>query len=134
MEFLLLSAGTVGLQLAFDVVRQVAFALPIGYVWEFEKAVVWQDVERSDVADLPIFITGLAAGSISVLTWPHEHIVAVPLAALAAAASPLVTGVFLHRAGLLARRLGTEPPSMFAVRDATIFALGMSLMRLVMLP
>jgi hypothetical protein len=133
MELVFL-AGTVCLQLALDVIRQVAFALPIGYVWEFEKATVWRDVEHSGVAEVPVFITGLAAGSISVLTWPHEQIVALPIAAMAALASPLVSGLFLHQAGLLVRHLGTQPPSLFAVRDATIFALGLSLMRVVMLP
>ena len=127
-------AGTVCLQLALDVVRQVAFALPIGYVWEFEKAAVWHDVDRSGVADVPVFITGLAAGSISVLTWPHEQIVTLPFAAMVALASPLVSGWFLHQTGLLCRQLGTQPPSLFAVRDATIFALGLSLTRVAMLP
>lgn len=131
---LVLFLGTVCLQLAVDVVRQVAFALPIGYVWEFEKAAVWRDVEHSGVAEVPVFITGLAAGSISVLTWPHEQIVALPIAALAALASPLISGAFLHQTGLLVRQLGTQPPSLFAVRDATIFALGLSVMRVVMLP
>jgi len=38
-------------------------------------------------------------------------------------------GVFMRHAGLLFRDLGQEPPSMFSMRDATIFALGISLMR-----
>jgi hypothetical protein len=117
------------LQLAVDVVRQVAFALPIGYVWELEKAAVWRDVDQFGVAGIPIFITGLAAGSISVLTWPHEQIVAVPFAAIAAMASPLVTAVFLDQTGALFRQLGQQPPSMYAMREATIFAFGISVMR-----
>lgn len=117
------------LQVLVDVVRQVAFALPIAFVWEFEKAAVWHDVEHSGAAEIPILITGLAAGSISVLTWPHEHIVGLPFAAAAAIASPVFAGVFMRHAGLLFRDLGQEPPSMFSMRDATIFALGISLMR-----
>lgn len=126
---LMFLAGTVCLQLALDVVRQVAFALPIGYVWEFEKAAVWRDVERFGVAEVPVFITGLAAGSISVLTWPHEQIVAAPLAALAAMMSPLVTAFFLEQTSVMFRQLGKQPPSMYAMREATIFAVGISLMR-----
>jgi len=79
--------------------------------------------------EIAILITGLAAGSISVLTWPHEHIVGLPFAAAAAIASPVFAGVFMRHAGLLFRDLGQEPPSMFSMRDATIFALGISLMR-----
>ena len=125
--------GAVCLQLALDVVRQVAFALPIGYVWEFEKAAVWRDVEHFGVAEIPVFITGLAAGSISVLTWPHEQMVALPFAAIAALASPLLTGIFLDQTGLFFRQLGKHPPSMYSIRDATIFALGISLTRIAML-
>ena len=80
-----------------------------------------------------LLITGLAAGSISVLTWPPEQIVAVPLAAATAMMSPFVTGFFLDRTGVLFRELGKNPPSMFAARDAMIFALGLSLMRVVIL-
>lgn len=121
------------LQVLVDVVRQVAFALPIAFVWEFEKAAVWHDVEHSGAAEIPILITGLAAGSISVLTWPHEQMVALPFAAVAALASPLLTGMFLDKTGLFFRQLGKEPPSMYSIRDATIFALGISLTRIAML-
>lgn len=121
--------GAVCLQFAFDVVRQVAFALPIGFVWEFEKAAVWHGVDLSGAAEVPVLITGLAAGSLSVLTWPQEQLVAFPLAAFAALASPLLTGLLMEQTGGLCRRLGTQPPSLYAVRDATIFAAGISLMR-----
>lgn len=123
-------AGTLCLQLMFDVVRQIAFALPAAYAWEFEKNTLWREAENTAMWPLAILITGLAAGSISVLTWPSEGIVAYPFAALAAVASvPLAAG-FLSRTGMMFREIGAQPPSMFAVRDATIFALGISLMRL----
>ena len=121
------------LQVLIDVVRQVAFALPIAFVWEFEKAAVWHGVDQSGAAEVPLLVTGLAAGSISVLVWPHEQIVGMPSAVMAALASPLLTGVVLDKTGLLFRQLGTHPPSMCSSRDATIFALGVSLMRLAML-
>lgn len=123
-------ASVLGLQLLFDVVRQIAFALPVAYVWELEKnALWWREGEPAALIQVPLLITGLAAGSISVLTWPHEQIVAGPFAAGAALASVPVTGMLLSKAAVLFRELGSPPPSLFAVRDATIFALGLSLMR-----
>ena len=122
-------AGTLCLQLMFDVVRQIAFALPAAYAWEFEKNTLWREAENTAILQLAILITGLAAGSISVLTWPAEGIVAYPFAALAAVASVPLTAGFLSRTRMVFREIGAQPPSMFAVRDATIFALGVSLMR-----
>jgi hypothetical protein len=124
--------ATVCLQLGIDVVRQVAFALPIAFAWEFERNTLWQEAEHS-MLEVALLITGLAAGSISVLTWPQENFVSYPLAALVAVASPLVTGLFMFRTGRFFRELGKVPPSMFAIRDATIFALGISLTRVAML-
>ena len=133
MTELLAFLGPVCLQLGVDVIRQIAFALPIAYVWEFEKNALWcRDGETIVMMEVPLLITGLTAGSISVLLWPHEHIVSYPLAAFAALASPLLSGAFMQHAGVAFRDLGKQPPSMFAVRDATIFALGMSLMRTAM--
>lgn len=122
------------LQLGFDVVRQVAFALPIAFAWEFEKNVfLWRESLPPSALEASLLITGLAAGSISVLLWPQENIVAVPFAALALLASPLCTGAFMHHTGVLFRELGQDPPSMFAVRDAAIFSFGISLTRVAVL-
>jgi hypothetical protein len=126
--------GPLVLQLCIDAIRQVAFALPIAYAWEFEKNALWcRDGDTVVMMEVPLFITGLAAGSISVLLWPHEHIVSYPLAAFAALASPLLSGVFMRHAGATFRDLGRNPPSMFDIRDAAIFGLGLSVMRLVTL-
>lgn len=123
-------SGPLVLQLCIDAIRQIAFALPIAYLWEFEKNALWcRDGEVVVMMEVPLFITGLAAGSISVLLWPHEHIVSYPAAAFAALASPLLAGAFMRHTGTTFRDLGKQPPSMFAVRDAAIFALGISLMR-----
>lgn len=122
--------GPLVLQLCIDVIRQIAFALPIAYAWEFEKNALWcREGEAVVMMEVPLFITGLAAGSISVLIWPHEQLVSYPAAAFALLATPLLTGAFMRHAGILFRDLGKQPPSMFDVRDATIFALGISLMR-----
>lgn len=122
--------GAACLQLGVDVIRQAAFALPVAYVWEFEKQALWyREGDNPAALQIAVFITGLAAGSISVLTWPHGDVVGYPLTALVAMASPLITGVFMSKTGVLFRELGKQPPSMFAVRDATIFAIGLSLMR-----
>jgi hypothetical protein len=123
--------GLVCLQLGVEVIRQAAFALPVAYVWEFEKhALWWREGEDPAYLEVPLLITGLAAGSISVLTWPHGDVVSYPLNTIAALASPLITGGFMYKTGLLFRELGKQPPSMFAVRDATIFAVGISMMRI----
>jgi hypothetical protein len=122
--------GPLAVQLCIDVIRQIAFALPIAFLWEFEKKALWcPNGEAVVVMEVPLLITGLTAGSISVLLWPHENIVSYPLAAFAALASPLLAGAFMRHTGVMFRELGQQPPSMFAVRDATIFALGISLMR-----
>jgi hypothetical protein len=122
--------GPLAVQLCIDVIRQVAFALPIAFLWEFEKKALWcPDGEAVVVMEVPLLITGLTAGSISVLLWPHENIVSNPVAAFAALASPLLAGGFMRHTGIMFRELGQQPPSMFAVRDAAIFALGISLMR-----
>ena len=126
-------AGTLCLQLLFDVVRQIAFALPAAYVWEFEKNTLWREAENTVLLQMAILVTGLAAGSISVLTWPSEGIVGYPFAAGVALASAPITAAFLSRTALMFRDIGTQPPSMFAMRDAMIFALGVSLTRLAML-
>lgn len=124
------TTGPLVLQLCIDVIRQIAFALPIAYLWEYEKNALWcRDGEAVVMMEVPLFITGLTAGSISVLIWPHEQLVTNPAAAFALLASPLLTGVFMRHAGILFRDLGKQPPSMFDVRDAAIFALGISLMR-----
>lgn len=126
--------GPLVLQLCIDVIRQIAFALPIAYAWEFEKNALWcRDGESVALMEVPLLITGLTAGSISVLIWPHEFLASYPVAAFAAMASPLLTGAFMQHTGVLFRDLGKQPPSMFAVRDAAIFALGISLMRTAML-
>lgn len=126
-------AGTLCLQLLFDVVRQIAFALPAAYAWEFEKNTLWREAENTALLQLAILIMGLAAGSISVLTWPSEGIVTYPFAALAAVASVPIASLFLSRTGLMFREIGAQPPSMFAIRDSMIFALGISLTRVAML-
>jgi hypothetical protein len=122
------------LQLMFDVVRQIAFALPAAYAWEYEKNALWRDAENTAILQLGVLVTGLAAGSISVLTWPSEGIVGYPFAALAALASVPLSAVFLARTGVMFREIGTQPPSMFATRDAMIFAIGISLTRVAMFP
>ena len=125
-------AGTLGLQLLFDVVRQIAFALPAAYAWEFEKNTLWRETENTALLQLAILITGLAAGSISVLTWPSEGIVGYPYAALAALVSVPLTAVFLSKTGVMFREIGARPPSMFGVRDSAIFAFGIALTRVAM--
>jgi hypothetical protein len=126
-------AGLVCLQLLFDVVRQIAFALPAAYAWEFEKNTLWREAEDTAALPLAILVTGLAAGSISVLVWPSEGIVAYPFAAVVALVSAPLSAVFLAKTRTVFHEIGTRPPSMFAVRDALIFALGISLTRAAML-
>lgn len=122
-------AGLLCLQLIFDVVRQIAFALPAAYAWEFEKNTLWREAENTALLPLAILITGLAAGSISVLIWPSEGIVSHPIAAAVVLVSAPLTAVLLSKTRMVFHEIGTQPPSMFAVRDALIFALGISLTR-----
>jgi hypothetical protein len=126
-------AGTWCLQLLFDVVRQIAFALPAAYAWEFEKNTLWREADNTAALPLAILVTGLAAGSISVLIWPSEGIVAYPFAALIALASAPLSAVLLSKTRTVFHEIGAQPPSMLAVRDAMIFALGIALTRAAML-
>ncbi len=52
--------------------------------------------------------------------------------AFAALASVPISAVFMSRTGVMFREIGAQPPSMFAVRDAMIFALGIAVTRTLM--
>ena len=125
--------GILSLQLGVEVVRQLAFAMPAAFAWEFERDIAWWYRGDSYVEAIALLITGLAAGTISVMTWPHGFTDVAPLVGIAAIASPVVTGLIMYRAGLLLRWLGQEPPALLNVRSASIVAIGISLVRIVML-
>ena len=125
--------GILGLQLGVEVVRQLAFAIPAAFAWEFERDIAWWYRGDSYVEAIALLITGLAAGTISVMTWPRGFTDVAPLVGIAAIASPVVTGLIMYRAGALLRWLGQEPPALLNVRSASIVAIGISLVRIVML-
>jgi hypothetical protein len=55
-----------------------------------------------------------------------------PFGAFAALASVPISAVFMSRTGVMFREIGAQPPSMFAVRNAMIFALGIAVTRTLM--
>lgn len=124
--------GTLFVQLGIEVVRQLAFAMPVAFAWEFERDIAWW---RGDdhIEAAALLITGLAAGTISVLAWPHGFTDQRPFVEIAATVSPVVTGLVMYRTGLLLRGLGQKTPALFDVRSASIVAIGISLIRVVML-
>ena len=125
--------GTLSLQLGLEVVRQLALAMPIAFLWEFEREIVWW--HRSDhhvEAEVGMLVSGLAAGAISALILPQGYTNQRPFFEIAAVLSPVVTGLVMYRAGALLRERGIEPPALFTVRAATIIAIGMSLIRVIL--
>lgn len=124
--------GTLFLQVGIEVVRQLAFAMPVAFAWEFERDIAWWSTDRR-IEDVALLITGFAAGMISALMWPYTFTDQRPFFELAMVASPLLTGVLMYRTGFLLRQLGQNPPVLFDLRAASIVAIGMSVTRLTML-
>lgn len=124
--------GTLFLQVGIEVVRQLAFAMPVAFAWEFERDIAWWSTDRR-IEDVALLITGFAAGMISALMWPYTFTDQRPFFELAMVASPLLTGVLMYRTGFLLRQLGQNPPVLFDLRSASIVAIGMSVTRLTML-
>ncbi len=125
--------GTLFLQLGVEVVRQLAFAMPVAFAWEFERDIVQWYQNDHHVEAVALLVTGLAAGTISVLAWPHGFTDQHPFVEIAAIASPVVTGFLMYGTGVLLRELGQKPPALFDIRSASIVAIGISLIRIVML-
>ncbi len=125
--------GTLFLQLGVEVVRQLAFAMPVAFAWEFERDIVQWYQNDHHVEAVALLVSGLAAGTISVLTWPQGFTDQHPFVGIAAIASPIVTGFLMYRTGILLRGFGQKPPALFAIRSASIVAIGISLTRIVML-
>ena len=121
--------GTLFLQLGIEVVRQLAFAMPVAFAWEFERDIAWWSTDRR-LENGALLITGLAAGMISALMWPHTFTDQRPFFEVAMIVSPLLTAVLMDRAGSLLRDIGQQPPVMLDLRSATIVAIGMSVTRL----
>ena len=125
--------GTLFLQLSIEVVRQLAFAMPVAFAWEFERDIAWWNHIDRRIEPLALFVTGLAAGTISVLMWPHTFTDQRPFFELAVIASPLLTAFLMDRAGFVLRGAGREPLALCNIRSASIVAIGMSLTRIALL-
>ena len=121
--------GTLFLQLGIEVVRQIAFAMPVAFAWEFERDIAWWSTDRR-LETGALFITGLAAGMISALMWPHTFTDQRPFFELALIASPMLTAVLMYQTGAVLRKLGQQPPVLLDLRAATIVAFGMSITRI----
>ena len=134
MSDLVAFLGMLLLQLGVEVVRQLAFAMPVAFAWEFERDIVQWYQEDHHVEAIALLVTGLAAGTISVLTWPQVITNQRPFVEIAAIASPMMTGFLMYRAGVLLRDIGQKPPVLFDIRSASIVAIGMSLIRIATLP
>jgi hypothetical protein len=130
MSDLVAFLGTLFLQLGVEVVRQLAFAMPVAFAWEFERDIVQWYQDDHHVEAIALLVTGLAAGTISVLTWPHAITNQRPFVEIAAIASPMMTGFVMYRTGVLLRDIGQKPPVLFDIRSASIVAIGMSLIRI----
>ena len=120
--------GTLFLQLGIEVVRQLAFAMPVAVAWEFERGIAGWTGDRR-VESVSLFITGLAAGTISSLMWPHTFTDQRPFLELAVIASPMLTALLMYGTGSILRELGQQLPILLNLRSATIVAIGMSLTR-----
>ena len=125
--------GTLVLQLGIDVAAQVLVAMGVAYAWEFERRLIWWDVEAHPVAtDLLLLLTGLSAGALGVLAWPDGYIARNQVLEVAALISPAAAGFTMYRAGAVLRARGYEPPALLAVHAVTIFVVGVALVRAAM--
>jgi hypothetical protein len=124
--------GTLFLQIGIEVVRQLAFAMPVAFAWEFERDIAWWSTDRR-MEDVALLVSGFAAGMISALMWPHTFADQRPFFELALVVSPPVTAVLMYRTGFLLRGLGQNPPMLFNLRSAGIVAIGMALTRITIL-
>ena len=122
--------GALFVRLGLDVAAQVTLAVLVAYAWEFERQLIWWDVEAHPVAtDLLLLGTGLAAGAVGVLAWPHGFIERNQFLEVSAIISPAMAGFMMHRTGTLLRARGYEPPALLAVHAATLFVVGVVLIR-----
>ena len=126
--------GALFVQLGLDVTLQVTLAVMVAYAWEYERRLIWWDVEAHPVAtDLLLLFTGLCAGALGVLAWPDGFIERNQFLEVSALVSPAVAGFMMHRTGAVLRTRGYEPPALLAVHAATIFVVGVALVRAAML-
>ena len=107
--------------------------MPAAFAWEFERDIAWWYRGDRRVEAIALLVTGLAAGTISVLAWPPGFTDAAPFVGIAAIASPVLTGLVMYSTGAVLRRLGQQPPALLDLRSASIVAIGISLIRVVML-
>ena len=133
MSDLVAFLGILFLQLGVEVIRQLAFAMPVAFAWEYERDIVQWYQNDHHVEAVALLVSGLAAGTISVLAWPQDVTNQRPFVEIAAIASPVLTGFVMYRTGLLLRELGQKPPALFSIRSASIVAIGISLIRILML-
>jgi hypothetical protein len=126
--------GTFGVQLGLDLTVQVTLAILMAYAWEFERRLIWWDVDVHPVAtDLFLLGAGLAVGALGVLAWPDGFMERSQFLKTTAIVSPAIAGLTMHHAGKLLRARGHEPPFLLAVHAATIFVVGVSLVRTALL-
>lgn len=125
--------GTLFLQLGIEVVRQLAFAMPVAFAWEFERDIAWWSGNDERIESIALLITGLAAGVIGVFAWPYTFTDQRPFFEMAVIASPVLTAVLMYGTGLLLRRIGQQAPMLCDLRAASLVAIGMSLSRIAML-
>jgi hypothetical protein len=125
---------TLFLQVGSDVIRQLTFAVLVGLAWEWEKSIAWWNQSGHPTAEeIALLIAGLAAGGISAFVWPRGYTAEPGFFEIGTLVSPVITGIIMTVVGMLIRRLGKTPLSFFAMRPATIVALGISLSRALML-
>lgn len=124
--------GTLFLQVGIEVVRQLAFAMPVAFAWEFERGIAWWTADRR-LENGALLITGLAAGLISALIWPHTFTDERPFLELAVITSPMLTALLMQRTGSVLLGLGQQLPILLDQRAAILVAIGMSASRIAML-
>ncbi len=122
------------LQLGIDVFRQLIFAVLVALAWEWEKSIAWWNQSEHPMAEeIALLIAGLAAGGVSAFVWPRGYTAEPGFFEIGTVVSPVLTGIIMTVAGMLIRRAGKTPFALFAMRPATIVALGISLSRALML-
>jgi hypothetical protein len=122
--------GTFAVQLGLDLAVQVTLALLVAYAWEYERRLIWWDVDAHPIfTDGFLLFTGLCVGALGVLAWPHSFIERNQFLEITALVTPAAAGFAMHRAGRLIHARGYEPPALLAMHAATIFVVGVALIR-----
>ena len=113
---------------------QIAFEIAASLGWESLKLSLRRQHEATVwLASVGHFLMGVTAGFTSLLIFDQRLTPRAVIPGLSLVLAPLATGTVMKGLGTVWRRQGRERPALLPFRGDAIFALGMALVRLVVL-